>query len=257
MSFVFVLISVGVTLFLWMYLLTYFMHIGAQKDFFLRARSAVLRWMGVAGSLLCIHLYLGDFLTQFQWILIPLLFFLWWLPFIWNRWKYLSLLPLAISIGVYGIFYWTLSHQAISEFLIHTVQTPLYEEVGKWFHSLVYAYPAVMSPFVAIGFWFLENIAYFSTEFSWSQFLGRTLFSLPMHLFAGFLGFWCLCSIRPIWLGMILGCLVAISVHTLYNWSLDVSVLITLVIMIGGYVFYGWSLENGWWKKWWKGIDKG
>ncbi len=65
-------------------------------------------------------------------------------------------------------------------------ETPLYEEIGKWFQSMVYAYPAVMSPFVALGFGFLENLAYFSQEFTWSQFFGRTFFSLPMHMFAGF-----------------------------------------------------------------------
>jgi|GEM_PF-1401311 len=70
-----------------------------------------------------------------------------------------------------------------------------------------------------------------------------------MHLFAGFFGFWCLFVIRPTWLGMIIGCLAAILVHTLYNWSLDISLIITLILMISGYIFYGWSLENGWWKK--------
>lgn len=38
-------------------------------------------------------------------------------------------------------------------------------------------------------------------------------------------------------------------VHGLYNWSLDFSLVLTLFLMVGGYVFYGWSLENGWWKK--------
>jgi RsiW-degrading membrane proteinase PrsW (M82 family) len=48
---------------------------------------------------------------------------------------------------------------------------------------------------------------------------------------------------------MIVGCIAAMAVHTLYNWSLDVSLMITLIIMVSGYIFYGWSLENGWWKK--------
>ncbi len=74
----------------------------------------------------------------------------------------------------------------VLQFISKTFQAPFYEEMGKWLQSLVYAYPAVMSPFVAIGFGFSENIVYFTSEFTWSQFLGRTLFSLPMHLFAGF-----------------------------------------------------------------------
>jgi len=248
MSFVFVLISVGVTLFLWMYLLTYFMHIGAQKDFFLRARWAVLRWICIAGTLLLIHTFFTDFFSHFQWVLIPIIFFLWGLPYIWKRWKYLSLIPLGIAITVYWTLYFWPYNEVLFWFFSKTFQTPFYEEVGKWFQSLVYSYPAVMSPFVAIGFWFLENVAYFTSEFTWSQFLGRTLFSLPMHLFAGFFGFWCLFSIRPTWLGMLVGCLAAMGLHTLYNWSLGFSLIITLAIMISGYIFYGWSLENGWWK---------
>jgi hypothetical protein len=70
-----------------------------------------------------------------------------------------------------------------------------------------------------------------------------------MHLFAGFFGFWCFFMIQPKWLGMLVGCLAAMVLHTLYNWSLGFSLIITLMIMIGGYIFYGWSLENGWWKK--------
>lgn len=249
MSFLFVLISVGITLFLWMYLVTYFMHIGAQKDFFLRARWAVFRWICIAGVLLTIHTYFSDIFSHFQWLLIPILFFLGGLPYIWTRWKYLSLIPLGIAIIIYGLLYGGLYNASVFGFFSTIFQTPFYEEVGKWFQSLVYSYPAVMSPFVAIGFGFLENIVYFTSEFSWSQFLWRTLFSLPMHLFAGFFGFWCLFVIRPLWLGMIVGCIAAMTVHTLYNWSLDVSLIITLIIMIGGYIFYGWSLENGWWKK--------
>ncbi len=259
MPIVFVFISVGISLFLWMYLLTYFMHIGAQKDFFLRARWAVLRWICIAWAILVIDMYIkavsanqntvSVFLSQIQWVLIPIIFFLGWLPFLWKRWKYLSLIPLGIAIGVYGVLYGGSYNEMVFGFFSETFQTPFYEEVGKWFQSLIYSYPAVMSPFVAIGFWFLENIVYFTEQFTWSQFLGRTLFSLPMHLFAGFFGFWCLFMIRPLWLGMIVGCIAAMSVHTLYNWSLGFSLILTLLIMISGYIFYGWSLENGWWKK--------
>lgn len=205
--------------------------------------------MCIAGALLAIHTYFADIFSHFQWILIPILFFLGGLPYIWTRWKYLSLIPLGVAIIIYGLLYGGLYNASVFGFFSNIFQTPFYEEVGKWFQSLVYLYPAVMSPFVAIGFGFLENIVYFTSEFSWSQFLGRTLFSLPMHLFAGFFGFWCLFVIRPLWLGMIVGCIAAMTVHTLYNWSLEFSLIITLIIMISGYIFYGWSLENGWWKK--------
>lgn len=83
---------------------------------------------------------------------------------------------------IYGSLFFGLHNTT----LIDIGETPLYEEIGKWFQSMTYAYPAVMSPFVALGFGFLENLAYFSTEFTWSQFFGRTLFSLPMHMFVGF-----------------------------------------------------------------------
>lgn len=182
MAFISVLLSVGISLFLWMYLVTYFMHLGAQRDFFMRARSAVLRGIGVAGVLLLIHHFFPSFLWEFQWVLIPSIFFLGGLPFLWKHWRYTSLIPLLLVLILYGSLFMGLQNTTF----VKIGETPLYEEIGKWFQSMVYAYPAVMSPFVALGFGFLENLAYFSQEFTWSQFFGRTFFSLPMHMFAGF-----------------------------------------------------------------------
>lgn len=245
-----ILFSVGFSLFLWMYLLTYFMHIGAQKDFFLRARWAVFRGACIAWVILIIHIYFSGLFSQLQWFLIPIIFFLGALPYLWKRWRVISFIPLIFAVITYGIIYaWIIHNDILLQFIVKTFQTPFYEEIGKWFQALVYAYPAVMSPFVAIGFWFSENIVYFTSEFTWSQFLGRTLFSLPMHLFAWFFWFWCLFTIRPSWLGMLVGICAAISLHALYNWSLTFSLILTLIIMMSGYIFYGWSLEDGWWKK--------
>lgn len=248
MSFLFIILSVWFSLFLWMYLLTYFMSLGAQRDFFARARSALLRGIGIAGVLLVINTYFSDILGYNQWFLIPCIFFLGALPIIWRRWWSLSLIPFVFSILLWVAFYvGVLNNNA--PFFSETLQTPFYEELGKWFQSLVYIYPAVMSPFVAIGFWFIENIAYFTHDFTVSQFIGRTLFSVPMHIFVGFFWFWCLFTIRPVWLGMTVGILSAISLHTLYNWSLSISMIFAMAIMMAGYIFYGWSIENGWWKK--------
>jgi len=249
MSFLFIVLSVWFSLFLWMYLLTYFMSLGAQKDFFSRARSALLRGICIAGVLLLIDTYFSSVLVTYQWFLIPLIFFLGALPTLWRRWRSYSLIPLVIVTVLWGTLESWVLNDMMNVFFSGTLQTPLYEELGKWFQSLVYIYPAVMSPFVAIGFWFLENIAYFTHDFTLSQFIGRTLFSVPMHIFVGFFWFWCLFTIRPVWLGMTIGIISAISIHTLYNWSLGISVFFTLILMIWGYIFYGWSIENGWWKK--------
>ena len=249
MSLLFIILSVWFSLFLWMYLLTYFMSLGAQKDFFSRARTALLRGIGIAGALLVIHTYLSDILGYNQWIVIPLIFFIGALPIIWRRWRFFSLIPLIIVIIMWGIIFSGVLNTTTGWFFSQTLQTPFYEELGKWFQSLIYIYPAVMSPFVAIGFWFIENIAYFTHDFTLSQFIGRTLFSVPMHIFVGFFWFWCLFTIRPVWLGMIVGIVSAIVIHTLYNWSLSISMIFAMVIIVVGYIFYGWSIENGWWKK--------
>lgn len=106
-----------------------------------------------------------------------------------------------------------------------------------------------MSPFVSLGFGFLENFRYYSYDFTLVQVLGRTIFSLPLHIFVGLFAFWILLSLPNRAVGAIFGLVAAIVLHSLYNWSLDVSIILTLFIIILGYMFYGWSLEDGWWKK--------
>ena len=101
MSLIFVLLSVGISLFVWMYLLTYFMHLGAHKDFFIRARSAVLRGVGIAAILLLVQRFFPVVLSDFQWMIIPVVFFIGGQPFLWQRWRYISLLPLVFGVIIY------------------------------------------------------------------------------------------------------------------------------------------------------------
>ena len=111
------------------------------------------------------------------------------------------------------------------------------------------SYPAILSPFVSLGFGVLENFRYYSYDLTWTQILGRTLFSLPLHIFVGLFAFWIFFSAPSRKLGILSGLAGAITVHAVYNWSLDTSLVLTLFIIILGYMFYGWSLENEWWKK--------
>lgn len=106
-----------------------------------------------------------------------------------------------------------------------------------------------MSPFVGIGFSFLENVRYFLHDNGLGYMIARSLFSLPLHLFATFFGLYCFFVIRIRWLGALIGIIGASSLHALYNWSLETSIFLTIAILISGYMFYGWSLENGWWKR--------
>jgi RsiW-degrading membrane proteinase PrsW (M82 family) len=89
-----------------------------------------------------------------------------------------------------------------------------------------------MSPFVSIGFSFIENMRYYYYDMTIAQMLGRTLFSLPLHIFVGLTAFWILLSIRSRIFGIIIGLCMAIGIHMFYNWSLAYSPLITLPIMI-------------------------
>ncbi len=89
-----------------------------------------------------------------------------------------------------------------------------------------------MSPFVSIGFSFVENIRYYMTEVSLAQVLGRNLFSLPLHLFVGLFAFWSFFSLKSRVLGICIGIVGGIAIHTLYNWSLSTSLGITLIIMV-------------------------
>ena len=68
--------------------------------------------------------------------------------------------------------------------------SPFHEEIGKWYQSVTLSYPAALSPFVSLGFGFLENFRYYAQVLSLSEMLGRTIFSLPLHIFVGLFAFW-------------------------------------------------------------------
>lgn len=231
-------------LFLWVYIVSYMMYSGVQRDFIQKVRSGVLRGMGVAAIFVFFQYMpeLNSFVHR-DWVLFPMVFLFFSLPFSWQRIRASVLLPLVLSFVAWFSFSFS------DERLSYLFWTPFHEEIGKWYQAVTLSYPAMMSPFVSLGFGFLENFRYFSYDMSITQILGRTLFSLPFHLFVGLLAFWFFLSIPSRLIGVLLGLVAAIAVHLLYNWSLDTSILATLVIIILGYMFYGWSLENGWWKK--------
>ncbi len=242
MSLVAIILPALLGLFLWMYLLTYFMYRGAGKDFFVKARSGFLRGVAVAGVFIIFDT--TDFLSSFignDWIIFPIIFFLFSVPFSWRLiWKK-SIIPIIMGLIVFfGAYFF-------SEKMIFW--SPFHEEVGKWYQSITVSYPALLSPFVSLGFSFIENIRYYSVDISWWQILWRNLFSLPLHIFVGLLAFWCFFRSRSRILWVILGLTAAVSAHALYNWSLESSLILTLGIMVSWYAFYGWSLENGWWKR--------
>ena len=227
-------------LFLWMYLLTYFMHRGAGEDFFRRARMGIFRGMLVAGTLLLLQfLSFTSSLIGHDWIIFPLIFFVSSLPFSWKHFRWYTLFPLLA---------WVILFFCATDVNIPLFWSPFHEEIGKLYQSMTAPYPAVMSPFVSLGFGFLENIRYYSLDMSTTQIIARTLFSLPLHIFASMLVFWCVFffSSRTLWVAV--GLVAAILFHMVYNWSLGFSFPLTLVIIVCGYAFYGWSLENGWWK---------
>ena len=176
-----------------------------------------------------------------DWIVFPVLFFLFSVPFSWRRIGSKTIIPIILGLIIFIVL------SFFAEKVIFW--SPFHEEIGKWYQSITSNFPALMSPFVSLGFSFVENIRYFHTELSWGQVLGRNLFSLPLHLFAGLVAFWCFFSCHSRLFGVIIGIVAAIGLHAFYNWSLNTSIIITLIIMVSGYAFYGWSLENGWWKR--------
>lgn len=185
---------------------------------------------------------LRDFI-QHDWVLFPAIFFMISLPFSWQRIQGTSIIPLLLSLFAWFVL------SFVSDMFTGVLWSPFHEEIGKWYQSVTLSYPAVMSPFVSLGFGFFENFRYYSYDLSGAQILGRTLFSLPLHIFVGLAAFWIFLNFRARRVGAILGLIFAIAFHALYNWSLDTSLIVTLFIIILGYMFYGWSLENGWWKK--------
>lgn len=240
----FAFIAAGFGLFLWMYIVSYMMYRGVRADFIEKARMGVLRGIAVAWFFLLFQYIPG--LWQFiqrDWVLFPALFFMISLPFSWQRIHTITLFPIWLSL-----FAWFLLSFA-SDSLTSLLWSPFHEEIGKWYQSVTMSYPAVLSPFVSLGFAFLENFRYYSYDMSIPQMLGRTLFSLPLHIFVGLMAFWIFLSLKNRTLGVLLGLIFSIMFHTLYNWSLDFSLIITLFLIILWYMFYGWSLENGWWKK--------
>jgi hypothetical protein len=175
--------------------------------------------------------------------LFPVIFFIISLPFSWKRINIVSIFPLILWFFSWFVF------SFFSSFFSSVFWSPFHEEIGKWYQSVTLIYPAMMSPFVSLWFGFLENFRYYSYDLTIAQILGRTLFSLPLHIFVGLLSFWVFLSSRNRKLGAAWWLIAAIVFHTLYNWSLDFSLVLTLFLIIVGYMFYGWSLENGWWKK--------
>ncbi len=229
---------------LWSYILSYMVYEWVSQQFISRARKGILRGMVVAGIFVIVEYIpiLRDFIER-DWVLFPAIFFIISLPFSWQRLGGINLFPLLLSFIAW--FLLSFFGDSFTSFL----WSPFHEEIGKWYQSVTLSYPAIMSPFVSMGFGFLENFRYYSYDFTLVQVLGRTIFSLPLHIFVGLFAFWVLLSSRNRTLGAILGLLWAIGLHVLYNWSLGVSLVLTLFIIILGYMFYGWSLENGWWKK--------
>ena len=241
---IFAFIAAFLGLVLWSYIISYMMYERVDKQFILRARRGIVRGMAVAGIFVFVEYIpvLRDFIQR-DWVLFPAIFFIISLPFSWQRVGGVALFPLLISLLAW--FLLSFSGDSFTSFL----WSPFHEEIGKWYQSVTLSYPAIMSPFVSLGFGFFEYFRYFSVDLTLPQILGRTVFSLPLHIFVGLFAFWVLLSLRSRTLGAILGLVAAITFHSVYNWSLDVSLILTLFLIILGYMFYGWSLENGWWKK--------
>ncbi len=184
-----IIFSVAFGFFLWMYLLTYFMYRGASRDFFQKVRIGLIRGMLVAGVFI-----LFDSVDSLQgyiqtdWVVFPLLFFALSLPFSWRRIGFFATFPVLLGLCVLSLHYF----MTPSSFL----WSPFHEEIGKWYQSTTALYPALVSPFVSLGFALVENIRYFSGDTHVAEILGRSLFSLPLHLFVSLFAFWCFFSFR-------------------------------------------------------------
>lgn len=240
----FAFFAASLGLVLWSYIVSYMMYERVTPEFINRARRGIIRGMLVAAIFVMAQYIpvLSDYM-HWDWVLFPVIFFIISLPFSWQRIGTIALIPLVLSF--FAWFFLSFLGSPVTNFL----WSPFHEEIGKWYQTVTLSYPAVMSPFVSLGFGFLENFRYYSYDLTLAQILGRTVFSLPLHIFVGLLGVWILLSSRYRILGAAVGLIAAISVHMLYNWSLDVSLILTIFIIVLGYMFYGWSLENGWWKK--------
>ncbi len=178
-------------LFLWVYIVSYMMYKGVKPHFIDRARMGILRGIAVAGFFLLFQYIpgLGQFIQR-DWVLFPAIFFIISLPFSWQRIHTTTLWPMALSL-----FAWFLLSFA-SDSLTRLLWPPFHEEIGKWYQAVTMSYPGILSPFVSLGFAFLENFRYYSYDLSFSEMLGRTLFSLPLHIFVGLMGLWIFLSLR-------------------------------------------------------------
>jgi len=187
----FAFLAAGFGLFLWIYIVSYMMYRGVRSDFIERARVGILRGIAVAVFFLLFQYIpgLGQFIQR-DWVLFPAIFFIISLPFSWQRIHTTTLWPIALSLMA-----WFLLSFA-SDSLTRLLWPPFHEEIGKWYQAVTTSYPATLSPFVSLGFAFLENFRYYSYDLSLSQMMGRTLFSLPLHIFVGLMGLWIFLSLK-------------------------------------------------------------
>lgn len=193
---IFALLAALFGLVLWSYIVSYMIYEGVDQSFINKARRGVIRGMVVAGIFVTIQYIpvLRDFIQR-DWVLFPAIFFIISLPFSWQRLGKVAILPVLLSL--FAWFMLSFSGDAVTSFL----WSPFHEEIGKWYQSVTLSFPAVLSPFVSLGFGVFENFRYFSYDLNLTQILGRTLFSLPLHIFVGLLAFWVFLSLRNRTLG--------------------------------------------------------
>lgn len=163
---IFALLAAFLGLVLWSYIVSYMMYEGVDQNFINKARRGVIRGMIVAGIFVAFQYIpvLSDFIQK-DWVLFPAIFFIISLPFSWQRIGGVAILPLLLSF--FAWFVLSFSGDSITSFL----WSPFHEEIGKWYQSVTLSYPAVMSPFVSLGFGVLENFRYFSYDLTMAQIL--------------------------------------------------------------------------------------
>ncbi len=243
MQIIFASLSALFGLFLWLYLLSYMLASGSRTDFILLMRKGVLRGAVVAIIFVLLTILpLWSEVIYYDWFLLPAVFCLISLPFSWKILSWRIMLPWLIALFFGGLVVFFNLENTI-------IWPPVHEEIGKTYQWLTSVYPGILSPFVSLGFGTLENFRYFSVEWSIVQVIWRTFFSLPLHIFVGIFACWIILSFRSKTLWVILAIMLASILHILYNWSLLHGFIGAIAIIIAGYLFYGWSLENGWWKK--------
>ncbi len=95
---VMILVSAGIGLFFWMYLVTYLMYHRVDDRFISRARKALVRGIGVAGVFIIFQYtpVLEDLILT-DWFVFPLVFLLLSLPFSWKHIHTAIVLPLLLG----------------------------------------------------------------------------------------------------------------------------------------------------------------